>query len=99
MFDQRRIIARHDVPEIFAHGPRLIEVIDGNIIRITLCVDEPQPVAGMLPLFRPVARVLTPADHYIWNTLAQIEWSTRHGIFCRTPCGPIVLRPRRSGMH
>lgn len=95
LFDQA-LIVRRECPEIFVHGTRYIELLDGNLVRMWLCEDEPEDHTGRRKLSVPIVKILTPLDHYAWNVRAHIEWAFDRGLLGRPGRGPIQLRPKHA---
>lgn len=98
LFDPTRITPVDHVPEFFYHGPRHMELLSGDIVRIWLCRDQPIGARGMKPMSIPVATLVTPLACYVWNTVAYTEWAFDRGLLLTPAQGPTELRPRRALM-
>lgn len=97
IFDPNRIVPA-DVPALFVHGTRRIDVLDGNILQLWLCLDQPTTEKGIAPLSVPVVRVHIPIRSYVWNVMACMEWGFNRGLL-RTPgVGPTELRPKHRAL-
>src|SRR4051794_26302408 len=80
LFDANRILRGADVPTFYSHGTRHVEFLDGDLVRVWLCEDQPTVVSGLAPMSRPVAVVLLPVACYVWSILAHAEDSFDRGI-------------------
>jgi hypothetical protein len=98
LFDPRRMIPRESVPEFYVNGPRHLEILPNDVVRVWLCQDQPVGILGLAPMSIPVLRILMPIDCYVWNVSAHMEWGFDRGIMQRKPCGPAPLRPSRCVM-
>lgn len=95
LFNPERIITGGDVPTFYCHGTRHIEFLEGGIVRIWLCEDQPVAMSGLAPMSKPVAIMLAPIACYVWNILAHAEYAFDRGILQTKPHGPVELRPTR----
>lgn len=95
LFDPGSILQRSDVPTLYCHGTRRVDVVEGNLVRVWLCEDQPVSVPGLAPMSKPVAIVLVPLACYVWDILAHTEWAFDKGILRTKPRGPAELRPSR----
>lgn len=95
IFDPNRIIPADDVPADFVHGTRRIDLLEGDIVQMWLCMDQPTAVDGLAPMSVPVRRILVPMRSYVWNIMANMEWAFDRGILRGPGVGPVELRPQR----
>lgn len=96
LFDADRIVNREGIPEFFVHGPRFIEHMPGDTVRMTFCRDQ-QPFTRQLSV--PVVILNLPLGCMIWNASATHQWVFDRGLLRKTaPVGPAALRPRRELM-
>jgi hypothetical protein len=94
LFDTERIIHRADVPEFLVHGARRIELLDGDMLRLTVCRDlEPQGHGARRSY--PVAILNIPLQSHLWNIMAHAQWAFDRGFSLRQAVGPAKLRPSR----
>lgn len=94
IFDPKRIVPA-DVPAVFVHGTRRIDVLDGNVLQLWLCLDQPAGQEGLAPMSVPVMRVHMPIRSYVWNVMACMEWGFSQGLLQVPGLGPTELRPIR----
>lgn len=100
IFDPARIQAsEQQVPEIYCHGPRQMEMLPGGCVRIWLCEDLPARDQEKSPMSIPVLKLLMPSECFVWNVFACMEWAFDNGILQRKPMGPTPLRPSRNLMQ
>lgn len=100
LFDPTRIQpSEHQVPEIYCHGPRKMELLPGGCVRLWLCEDLPTKNHDGSAISIPVAKLLMPTDCYVWNVFACMEWAFDNGVLRRPPMGPAPLRPSRNVMQ
>jgi len=94
IFDPKRVLPA-DVPALFVHGTRRIDVLPGDILQLWLCLDQPTSHEGLAAMSVPVQRIQIPLRSYVWNVMACMEWGFNRGLL-RTPgIGPTELRPQR----
>lgn len=94
VFDPKRVVPS-DVPALFVHGTRRIDVLDGDILQLWLCLDQPTLHDGVSPMSVPVQRLHIPMRSYVWNVMACMEWAFNRGILLTPGVGPTELRPKR----
>jgi hypothetical protein len=98
LFRPERIIDLANIPEYFCHGPRNIELLPCDMVRMILCRDEPVQACGIIPLSVPVLALTLPAACMVWNFSASAQWAHARGLLLRPPIGPTELRPPRELM-
>jgi hypothetical protein len=91
IFDPDRISAQDGVPEYFCHGPRMIELMPGDMLRVTLCRDQLRDVDGVPPFSVPVAVLNIPVACFLWNVNAMTTWAFRRSLLKMRPVGPVSL--------
>jgi hypothetical protein len=97
LFNTERIVHRADAPEFLAHGARRIEVLGGDMLRLTVCRDLEMQGPGA-PRCYPVAILNIPLQSHLWNIMAHAQWAFDRGFGLRQAVGPVKLRPSRMFM-
>lgn len=98
LFRPERIVDVAQMPEFFCHGPRKMELLPCDMVRMTCCRDEPTQISGLAPMSIPVLAITLPVPAMLWNFQAIAQWAHQHNLLRLRPIGPVRLRPERTLM-